>query len=872
MINSRLALGLLCVFILLLAVYYQVSLLLSLLIIILMIKNNSLEQRLSQLEKKLFALLNKEKMNQPALGPSLAEKNINATHVTTPLIKSTAPTTPTQANTSPDSWMMTKIKSFLFSGNMIAKIGIIILFFGAVFLFKYTIEHSNLSIELRLCGAILAGIALIAIGWWLSSTRKNYANILQGGGIGLIYLTIYAAFAFYQLLPITLAFVLLLLIITFAGIISILQNAKPLAIFGILGGFLAPVLLTTTEGNYITLFFYYAILNIAIFSIAWKKYWHDLSLIGFIFTFIISALWGYQSYQAAYFVITELFLIFFFLLYTAIAVLYTTHQQANQKNYINTVLTFGTPVIVFSLQAALVKNSDYGLAWTSFSLCCFYAALAYIIYFFRINILRHLQTAFTALAVTFGTITIPCTLSNIWTMSSWALESIVVLWFGQRQNQLLTRLGAAIILFASTILFIWDMPAFYNKPLFNDFYLSGILVVIANLTCAYLFYKEEKNGRLFEKMIATIFFIVGSISWYALNLIELNNYVNPDYLFITTLLFISSSSLAFWMLSEHLMWSWLRYLALLLLPMLLLLSIKPQSFWLYHIPELLLVWIYSFSVLYTMLYRHDRFKEDYLKELHLVSFLFLVLFMTAKVDFYMQQFFNLPLMSTWRFLIWGIIPSCVLYILSAHLKMFSWPLVRYATSYRVLGGIVLFLFVSCWFLFSNTFSGNIHSLLYFPLLNPLDVTIAIALGSLAYWTYSTWQPLTTYLHELSLKLTLGLFCIFIFIWLNAMLLRTISYWTITSYSLIPLWQSVLVQACFSILWTLLALITTFIATRIKQRELWFYGVGLIGVVVVKLFLIDLSGADTLSRVITFIGVGILLLINGYISPLPPKKN
>jgi len=59
-----------------------------------MIKNNSLEQRLSQLEKKLFALLNKEKMNQPALGPSLAEKNINATHVTTPLIKSTAPTTP----------------------------------------------------------------------------------------------------------------------------------------------------------------------------------------------------------------------------------------------------------------------------------------------------------------------------------------------------------------------------------------------------------------------------------------------------------------------------------------------------------------------------------------------------------------------------------------------------------------------------------------------------------------------------------------------------------------------------------------------------------------------------------------------------------
>jgi uncharacterized membrane protein len=80
-----------------------------------------------------------------------------------------------------------------------------------------------------------------------------------------------------------------------------------------------------------------------------------------------------------------------------------------------------------------------------------------------------------------------------------------------------------------------------------------------------------------------------------------------------------------------------------------------------------------------------------------------------------------------------------------------------------------------------------------------------------------------------------------------------------------------VQASFSILWTLLALGAMVVATRRALRPVWLAGAALMGVVVVKLFLVDLSGIGTVERIVSFIGVGLLMLVIGYFSPVPPKQ-
>jgi uncharacterized membrane protein len=84
-------------------------------------------------------------------------------------------------------------------------------------------------------------------------------------------------------------------------------------------------------------------------------------------------------------------------------------------------------------------------------------------------------------------------------------------------------------------------------------------------------------------------------------------------------------------------------------------------------------------------------------------------------------------------------------------------------------------------------------------------------------------------------------------------------------------RSVLFQASTSILWSATALGIMVFSTRRRMRVPWLVGAGLLSVVVVKLFTVDLSSSGTIERIVSFIGVGILLLIVGYFSPVPPRK-
>jgi uncharacterized membrane protein len=81
---------------------------------------------------------------------------------------------------------------------------------------------------------------------------------------------------------------------------------------------------------------------------------------------------------------------------------------------------------------------------------------------------------------------------------------------------------------------------------------------------------------------------------------------------------------------------------------------------------------------------------------------------------------------------------------------------------------------------------------------------------------------------------------------------------------------VLVQAALSLLWSLTALLLMTLATRRAIRELWLVGAALMGVVVAKLFAVDLSNVGGVERIVSFIGVGALMLVIGYVAPVPPR--
>ena len=214
------------------------------------------------------------------------------------------------------------VKHYFTEGNLIVRIGVIVLFFGVSFLVKYSIDNSLIAIEFRLAAIVLGAMIMLVIGWRLRQKTPTYALVMQGGAIAIIYLAIFASFKLYHLISAGFAFPLLIIFSILAMSLAVLQNSRSLAVTAIVGGFASPILASTGSGNYIALFSYYLVLNLAIFAVSWFKSWRLLNVVGFAFTFIIGSTWGVTEYKPENFSTTEPFLIGFFLIYVAISILF----------------------------------------------------------------------------------------------------------------------------------------------------------------------------------------------------------------------------------------------------------------------------------------------------------------------------------------------------------------------------------------------------------------------------------------------------------------------------------------------------------------------------------------------------------------------
>src|SRR5207237_6865845 len=268
----------------------------------------ALEERLARVEAALdragLSLL------APAIAPQAKANVPPATPIATPSRASIATPPPAPAyGAARATREPNRVWTWITGGNTPARVGIVVLFIGVAFLLKYAAEHVSVPVELRVAGVALGGVLLLVLGWRLRTRRAAYAMILQGGGVGVLYLTVFSALKLYALLPAGAAFPLLFVIAALSSWLAVRQDAIALAAVGVIGGFLAPILTSSESGNHIVLFSYYAMLNAGIFFIAWFKAWRLLNLLGFVCTFIIGTLWGVTRYRPADLSTTEPFLI-----------------------------------------------------------------------------------------------------------------------------------------------------------------------------------------------------------------------------------------------------------------------------------------------------------------------------------------------------------------------------------------------------------------------------------------------------------------------------------------------------------------------------------------------------------------------------------
>jgi uncharacterized membrane protein len=763
-------------------------------------------------------------------------------------------------------------KNFFTTGNIILKIGLIVLFFGVSFLLKYAAQRNFVPIELRLTAVCLGGLAMLAIGWRLRRQRQFYGLLLQGGGVGILYLTVFAAAKLYHLLPFALAFGVMLGIVLLAGALAVLQDEKWLAMAGSTGGFLAPVLLSTGSGSHVALFSYYLLLNLGILGIAWFKTWRLLNLLGFVFTYVISAMWGMKFYQPAYFASVEPFLLASFLLYAGVSILFALKQPVELKGYIDPPLVFGLPIITFAMQYGLVHDTEFGLALSAVGFGIFYLLCALLLWR-RYQAMGMLVEIYLSFGVVFGSLAIPLALDGYWITATWALEGAALIWVGVRQSRIRARAFGILLQVGAGLSFLEALHGQAGTlPGLNGIYLSSLLLAMAGLFSSYYLDTKGENIRSWERQLVIPLLLWGLCWWFGGGTREIDHFARPADKMHIFLLFICASSLLMGFIARKLPWPQLAFPPVALLPLLTVLSFNPPFDTV--LPHLFagwgaLAWTLALAGQYILLrISENKWPLKVVNFYHQLSLWLILYILSTESAWFIGQTLG---SGVWSFLCWGVVPAAGILLLGGAGRKLAWPVRRFEQAYLVTGSAVVVAYLCCWCLASLLQSGDPAPLPFLPLLNPLEVFQVVVLLVSLQWAVQHRLWLADQLRGRISQPIPYVAGAIIFLWLNAAVARTVHFFAGVPYLADNLFHSTVFQAAISILWGLSALSIMVLSTRKMNRHIWMLGGGLLGLVVVKLFLVDLSGTGTIGRIVSFLVVGLLMLLIGYFSPLPPKQ-
>ncbi len=788
------------------------------------------------------------------------------------------------------------VRNWLLGGNTVLRVGVLLLFLGLAFLLRYATEGAVIPLEARYASVAACALALLALGWWLRRRNRNYALILQGAGVGVLYLTVFAAMRLNALLDPNMAFGLLVVVTVFSAILAVKQDALGLAAAAALGGFAAPLLTSTGAGSHVALFSYFALLNTGVFAIAWFKAWRLLNLIGFVGTFGIGFVWGLQAYTSALFWSTEPFLILFFLMYLAIGLLFARRKlqelstapeddsreailrwSARQGDYVDGSILFGPPIVGFGLQFALVQHMEFAPAYSALVMGMLYIGLARLLSGRApVRALLLVETCL-ALGVVFASLAIPLGLDARWTSAAWAMEGAAVFWLGLRQQRVLARafglllqVGAGLALFGDLQddLYRTDTTLLAHRDAWTP-----MVVALAAMLSAWL---QQRLSPVNASPMKTMnlqrlgaLLLAWGVGWWVVALVNGAQRFAPVELQIPTLLCLAAVSVALWtVLALRLHWSALAVLCTLLTPactVLLLLALNasyhPAAYWGW------LAWGAVF-VVHLLSLRHlaSTLPSWVVSAAHVLGCWLIIGVLALELRFglmTLSEHYN-----AWRWLGWALLPSAYLLLMAAP-RALPWPIEVYPREYRVWAAAPLALLMLIWFWLANIVSdGAAAPLAYLPLFNPLELGLLLALAGVFVWARSR-LPQLGIAHDRAQRVAQIVAGASLFALFTGMVMRTAHHWSGVPYQLDELLDSMRVQAGLSIVWTLMALALMVGGHLRGRRDIWIVGAALIGVVVAKLFFVELSNRGGLARIVSFIGVGVLLLVVGYFSPLPP---
>ncbi|MCI0665801.1 MAG: DUF2339 domain-containing protein, partial [Acidobacteria bacterium] len=384
----------------------------------------------------------------------------------------------------------------MIGGTMFKWLGIIAIILAAGYFLREAFKREWIGNQGQVVIIVLIGIGLVVLGERIRARGyRSYSQAISGGGIAILYLAIFAAFARYRLIGQERGFLFMSAITLLAVLLAARHDALTIAILGLIGGFLTPIMLSTGRDNQIGLFSYIALLDFGVLALAYFKQWRVLNYMAFSATVLMAAGWWLTWYDPDKLGLTIFFFTLFFVIFAALAIL---HNVVNRRptRALDLGLILANASIYFSTSYQLLDEDYYGyLGLFAILMAGFYLGLGFLTYS-RNREDRLLILTFLGLATIFLTLAIPIQLDQNWVTMAWAVQGAVFTWIGFRANNRTTRYAALIVF--SISLWHWfaiDFGEFaFGRggtfiPFFNRRGFSA-LVLIASLGIATRLYRR----------------------------------------------------------------------------------------------------------------------------------------------------------------------------------------------------------------------------------------------------------------------------------------------------------------------------------------------------------------------------------------------
>lgn len=378
-------------------------------------------------------------------------------------------------------------------GNWLARIGVVALIVGTAFFISLAIDRGWLGEVERVILGLVAGLAFMGAGEFYRTRYPIWAQTVAGGGLAILYLSVYGGFALFGLIAPVPAFGLFALI-TVAGVAQALrQESVGLAVLAIFGGFATPLLLQENLPDERLLLAYVLVLDVGVLALASLRNWRWFTLLAWGWSLVLFGFWYWElepSTGLAQIGISTIFLVF-------AGATVAFHIIRRKPAGILDIALLTANAIAYCLISYGIMFDAYRHWMGGFTalLAAFYILLVTACRI-RGGASPNLTLYAAAPAVGFAALAVPIQLDGPWVSLAWGVEALVLLWLWSPLAMRELRWSGYLVLLVSAIwVLAVDTPDAVEReltPFLNKEMIAYAAAVLAPALAAYLLYLRRR--------------------------------------------------------------------------------------------------------------------------------------------------------------------------------------------------------------------------------------------------------------------------------------------------------------------------------------------------------------------------------------------